>query len=61
VIELEVSKMEDFTEGTTVYLNEPVKGYKAVTLIGQNGLKWIVETSSGMELEVYEDEFTVEF
>ena len=48
--------MENLEEGMTAYLKEPVRGYKAVTLIEQSGLKWLVETSSGMELEVYEDE-----
>ena len=48
--------MENLEEGMTAYLKEPERGYRAVTLIEQSGLKWLVETSSGMELEVYEDE-----
>jgi hypothetical protein len=48
--------MEKFTEGMTAYLKEPERGYKGVTLIERTGYKWLVETSSGMELEVYEDE-----
>jgi hypothetical protein len=52
--------MEEFTEGMTANLIEAERGYKAVTLIEQTGLKWIVETSSGMEIEVYEDELEEE-
>jgi hypothetical protein len=51
-----INEMDEFAEGKKAYLIKPEKGYNAVTLIEQTGLKWLVETSSGMELEVYEDE-----
>jgi hypothetical protein len=31
-----------------------------VTIVGQDGLHWIVQFSSGMESSYYEDEFDVE-
>jgi hypothetical protein len=45
-----------FEEGNIVRLKTPVRGYRVVTLNERNGYQWIAETSSGMEVEIYEDE-----
>ncbi len=40
-------------------LNTPYKGYTRILLIEQVQYKWLVQiVGSGLEIEVYEDEFT---
>lgn len=47
--------------GDIVRLIRPYKGYKAVELIEKLGNRWLVRVcESGLELEVYEDEFTLD-
>ena len=42
--------------GDKAYLKEPVKGYRYVEIIDYEGIKNVVETTSGMVLYVYDDE-----
>jgi len=47
--------------GMTAYLKQPYRGYRAVRLIEKSHYKWLVEiVGSGLQLEVYEDEFDVD-
>ena len=46
----------DFEVGDKVHLIEPFKGYRCVEVIGFDGVRIIVKTSSGYELTIYEDE-----
>ena len=42
-------------------LNTPFQGYTRIELIEKYGFKWIAEVvGSGKEIEVYEDEFTID-
>ncbi len=50
--------MED---GRTATLKEPYRGYRNIVLIEQAGYKWRVRIcGSGLEIEVYEDEFELD-
>ncbi len=47
--------------GDIATLIRPYKGYKMVELIEEVGYRWRVRIlESGLELEVYEDEFTLD-
>lgn len=47
--------------GDIVILIRSYKGYRAVELIEKLGNRWLVRVcESGLELEVYEDEFTLD-
>jgi len=47
--------------GMTAHLKQPYRGYRAVTLIEKHQYRWLVEIAgSGLQLEVYEDEFDVD-
>lgn len=47
--------------GDIAILIRPYKGYRAVELIEKLGNRWLVRIcESGLELEVYEDEFTLD-
>lgn len=47
--------------GDIAMLIRPYKGYRAVELIEKQGNRWLVRVcESGLELEVYEDEFTLD-
>lgn len=46
--------------GDSAELKEPVKGYRHVEIVGFDGVRPIVRTSSGMEFSVYEDELMEE-
>jgi hypothetical protein len=47
--------------GQTATLIEPYRGYRAIELVEKNGYKWTVRIiDSGVELEVYDDEFIVD-
>jgi hypothetical protein len=46
--------------GMLVYLKQPYRGYRAVTLIEKCHYRWLVETSSGLQFEVYDDEFEID-
>lgn len=42
-------------------LNTPYLGYTRIELIEKNGFKWTARIiGSGREIEVYEDEFTID-
>jgi len=43
--------------GESAYLKEPIRGYRHVEVTGFEGQQIIVQTSSGMELSFYENEF----
>lgn len=45
-----------FNEGDSAYLKQPDKGYRYVEIIGFDGNRLIVRTTSGYEFTVYEDE-----
>lgn len=47
---------KDWQIGDSAYLKEPVKGYRYVEIVDFDGLKLVVETSSGWRLTIYSDE-----
>ena len=47
--------------GDVAYLIIPYRGYRAIQLVEKLQYKWLVEIiSSGLQLEVWEDDFTLE-
>lgn len=47
--------------GQTATLKEPYKGYTRIRIQRRSGYKWIVEIcNSGLEIEVWEDEFELD-
>lgn len=50
----------DFYVGESAYLREPVKGYRYVEIVGFDGNRIVVRTTSGYEFTVYEDELQAE-
>ena len=47
--------------GLTATLITPYQGYRNIELIEKIGFKWLVRIcGSGKEIEVYEDEFTLD-
>ena len=50
----------ELKEGMTAYLKQPYRGYRAVVIIERHQYKWLVETSSGCQIEVYEDELEID-
>lgn len=46
--------------GKTCYLLTPWKGYRAATIVAQTGKGFIVQVSSGAEIEVYPDEIEMD-
>jgi len=50
----------ELKEGMTAYLKQPYRGYRAVTIVERRQYKWLVETSSGCQIEVYEDELEID-
>ena len=46
--------------GDTAYLKEPIKGYRFVKIVGFDGVRIIVMTTSGWEFSIYEDELEEE-
>ncbi len=47
--------------GDIATLRRPYKGYKVIELIEKLEYRWLVRiVESGLELEVYEDEFTLD-
>jgi hypothetical protein len=47
--------------GITATLINPYKGYSNIKLVRQVGCKWLVRIcGSGLEIEVYEDEFVLD-
>ena len=47
--------------GILATLVTPFKGYRKITLICKTGYKWLVRIcESGLEIEVYEDEFVLD-
>jgi hypothetical protein len=47
--------------GIAATLITPHRGYRNIVLIGRIGCKWLVRIcGSGLEIEVYDDEFTVD-
>jgi hypothetical protein len=53
--------METLQSGQIVTLLEPYRGYRTIELIEKNGYKWTVRiVGTGLEIEVYDDEFIIE-
>ena len=52
--------MEIKNFGKEVCLKTPYKGYKYGRIVGRNGYLYIIQLSSGLELECYDDEFDIE-
>ena len=52
--------MRELEIGMTVRLHTPERGYSVGTIVAEDGLRWIVRFSSGMECSYYSDEFDVE-
>jgi len=48
--------VEKWSIGDSAYLKEPMKGYRYVEIIGFEGNRLIVRTTSGWEFTIYEDE-----
>jgi hypothetical protein len=47
--------------GITATLITSYRGYRNIVLIGRIGCKWLVRIcGSGKEIEVYDDEFTID-
>ena len=47
--------------GISAVLITPYKGYRNIELLRRIGYKWLVRISgSGLEIEVYEDEFVLD-
>ncbi len=46
--------------GKTATLKTPYKGYTNITLIEKSQYRWLVKTQSGLQFEVYEDEFNID-
>lgn len=52
---------DDFEEyGKTCYLLVPWKGYRAATIVARTTKGFIVQVSSGAEIEVYPDEIEMD-
>lgn len=43
--------------GMRVRLNTPERGYRYAVLVMPDGLRWILELSSGYQFSLYTDEF----
>ena len=41
--------------GDSAYLKEPERGYRYVEIVGFEGVRLIVRTTSGYEFTIYED------
>ena len=51
--------MKEPRPGDTARLNRPYRGYSAIALVERLQYPWLVRIcGSGLELEVYEDDFT---
>lgn len=51
--------MKEPRPGDTARLNRPYRGYRAIELVERLQYTWLVRICcSGLELEVYEDDFT---
>ena len=52
---------EDFEQyGKHCWLLTPWKGYRSATIVGQTDKGYIVQVSSGAEIEVYPDEIEID-
>jgi hypothetical protein len=52
--------MEDVEVGISATLIIPYKGYRNIELLKRIGVKWLARIcGSGLEIEVYDDEFTL--
>ncbi|WP_291599136.1 hypothetical protein [Bacteroides sp.] len=48
-------------DGRIATLNMPYMGYRKIELIREIGYKWLVRIcDSGLEMEVYEDDFVID-
>jgi hypothetical protein len=52
---------QELHPGMRVRLNTPERGYRYAELIELDGLRWILQVSSGYQFSAYEDEFEVEY
>ena len=43
--------------GKQVELKEPWRGYHRGTIIGRNGYRFVIQSSSGATIDLYDDEF----
>ena len=51
---------KELQPGMTATLVHPYKGWDRITLIVLIHYKWLVRLETGLELMVYEDEFTLD-
>ena len=49
-------KTKEYSIGDHAYLKEPVRGYRYVEVVGYDGVRLVVQTTSGYEFSIYEDE-----
>ena len=47
---------KEFEVGESAYLIEPVRGYRYIEIVGYDGNRLIVRTTSGYEISAYCDE-----
>ncbi len=45
--------------GKQVELNEPWRGYRRGTIVGRSAYRFVIQLSSGAEIELYDDEFEI--
>lgn len=45
--------------GKQVELKEPWRGYHRGTIVGCSGYRFVIQFSSGAEIELYDDEFEI--
>lgn len=50
----------EYEIGDSACLKEPVLGYRYVEIVGFDGVRLIVRTTSGYEFTIYEDELEEE-
>jgi hypothetical protein len=44
----------------TATLLTPYKGYRHITILQQDGYRWLAKLESGLQLSFYEDEFVLD-
>jgi hypothetical protein len=53
--------MNELQPGMRIRLHRPELGYRYAVIVESDGLRWIVEVSSGYQFSLHEDEFEVEY
>jgi len=51
---------KEYEVGDSAYLKEPVRGYRYVEIVEFDGTRLVVQTTSGYEFTIYEDELEEE-